>query len=402
MLFKLDYVTDLPRYVLQGHFQMVFDDKNCYQHVLLHNSSCTFFGFQWSGWYFVFRVLPFRWKASAYVYHTMGLAVIYTIHSCGVPIFQYIDDRYAGQLMRFSKSSDPRAPSQAHGAAAAYIACFSMIRAGYFISLKKSQLVPATIMRFWWFLINSLNQAFIIPLDKREKFLTLLHGVLEKKWVAQKTLQHLAGKIISFNLTLPMCKLYTREILATISFQSKNNQQAVQLKPRVRQELSYWQSPDVWQQHLPWRGEKHSVVEVHSDASKTGWGAVLRQCGRETVIHDYWLDATPQINILEACAVEQALHSLAPQIENSRVDVWSDSQVVVRSWRRQGSRNSQINDVFKRIVHCAQQHNLDLNLAFLPSPSNIADVPSRLLSDADCTLTSSASLAVQQKYGPRF
>ena len=229
--------------VFPVHFQTVFDDKNGYQHVLLHNSSCTFFGFQWSGWYFVFRVLPFGWKASAYVYHTVGLAVTDTIRSCGVPISQYIEDRHAGQLMRFSKSSDPRAPSQAHGAAAAYIACFFMIRAGYFICLKKSQLVPATIVRFLGFLINSLTQAFIIPLDKREKFLTLLRGVLEKKWVAQKTLERLAGEVISFSLALPMCKLYTREILATISFQSKNNQQAVQLKPRVRLELSYWQSP---------------------------------------------------------------------------------------------------------------------------------------------------------------
>ena len=35
--FKLDHLCDLPRYVLPHHFQTTFDDKNGYQHVLLHS-----------------------------------------------------------------------------------------------------------------------------------------------------------------------------------------------------------------------------------------------------------------------------------------------------------------------------------------------------------------------------
>ena len=31
--FKLDHLPDLPRYVLPGHFQTTFDDKNGYQHL---------------------------------------------------------------------------------------------------------------------------------------------------------------------------------------------------------------------------------------------------------------------------------------------------------------------------------------------------------------------------------
>ena len=63
--FKLDHLCDLPRYVLPHHFQTTFDDKNGYQHMLLHSSSQAYFGFQWQG--FVFRTLPFGWKASAFI-----------------------------------------------------------------------------------------------------------------------------------------------------------------------------------------------------------------------------------------------------------------------------------------------------------------------------------------------
>ena len=65
--FKLDHLADLPRYVLPGHFQTSFGDKNGYQHVLLHPSSRTFFGLEWNGVYFAFCSLPFEWNASAYI-----------------------------------------------------------------------------------------------------------------------------------------------------------------------------------------------------------------------------------------------------------------------------------------------------------------------------------------------
>ena len=62
--FSLDHLSDLPRYVLPGHFQTCFDDNSGYQHVLLHLSSGTYFDLEFHGIYFVFRTLPFGWKAS--------------------------------------------------------------------------------------------------------------------------------------------------------------------------------------------------------------------------------------------------------------------------------------------------------------------------------------------------
>lgn len=73
--FKLDHLSDLPRYVLPGHFQTSFDEKSGYHHVSLHLSSRTFFGLKWQGFYFTFCTLPFGWKASAFLYHNLGLAV---------------------------------------------------------------------------------------------------------------------------------------------------------------------------------------------------------------------------------------------------------------------------------------------------------------------------------------
>ena len=47
-------------------------------------------------YFFIF--LKFGWKASTFVYHTIGLAATSYIRSLGVPCSQYIDDRHVGQL----------------------------------------------------------------------------------------------------------------------------------------------------------------------------------------------------------------------------------------------------------------------------------------------------------------
>ena len=61
----------------------------------------------------------------------------------GIPISQYIDHCRAGQLMRSPAITDCRRPNKTNAVAAAYIACYFLIDAGYFIGIKSSmQLIP--------------------------------------------------------------------------------------------------------------------------------------------------------------------------------------------------------------------------------------------------------------------
>ena len=50
------------------------DDKSGYDLVLLKESSQTYFDIQLWGWYFVYTTLPFGFKASAYIYRSLGMA----------------------------------------------------------------------------------------------------------------------------------------------------------------------------------------------------------------------------------------------------------------------------------------------------------------------------------------
>jgi len=185
--FRLDHLPDLPRYVLPGHFQTSFDDKSGCQHELLLSSSLTYFGLEWNDVYFVFRTLPFGWKASAFIYHNLGLFVTGAARSLGVPVSQYIDDRHVGQLFRFTARAS-LVPSKVLAEAAAYIMCYLLIEAGYFIGIAKSQWVASTIVRFLGFLCDSSRQAFLLPDDKKLKFSSLREQMLASRNIGLKVL----------------------------------------------------------------------------------------------------------------------------------------------------------------------------------------------------------------------
>ena len=145
------------------------------------------FGFQWQGFYFVFRTLPFGWKASAFICHKLGLAVSGAARSIGVPVSQYIDDRHVGQLFT-ALFRMTRGPSFQRALAAAYIMCYLLIEVGYFIGLHKSQSTPSTSVCFLGFVCDSVRQAFLIPQENRDKFATLREDILSSPFVSLKTL----------------------------------------------------------------------------------------------------------------------------------------------------------------------------------------------------------------------
>ena len=69
------------------------DHKNGYQHVPLHRESWKFFGVFWRGEYYVFTVLPFGWKNSPVVYHSLteAIAIVYSL----------LRDSYVGMDRRY-------------------------------------------------------------------------------------------------------------------------------------------------------------------------------------------------------------------------------------------------------------------------------------------------------------
>ena len=167
------------------------------------------------------------------------------------------------------------------------------------------------------FFSDSVLQAFLVPLDKKEKFKDLREvPPLKSSFAPVESLQRFAGKALSFSLAIPACKLYVREVFKAISAVAKNWKISVPIQGPLRQKLQEWTFLDNWSGHFPWRSEHHLSVTMFSDASQRAWGAVLVKEGLSQRIRDYWIDLEGDINALEARALCNAF-SLVSETQES-------------------------------------------------------------------------------------
>ena len=166
--FSLDRLADVPRYVYQGSYMTKCDDKSGYDHVSLLPSSQSHVGFQWSGFWFVCTTLPFGWKISPYIYHTIGLVASGYLCAHGIPCSLYIDHQLNGELVTsqgpWSVLPQNRSQEYSFNAAIAAIYCVLslLVDLGYTIGIAKSVLYLIASVEYLGLTVDILKQAFIV------------------------------------------------------------------------------------------------------------------------------------------------------------------------------------------------------------------------------------------------
>jgi len=258
----------------------------------------------------------------------------------------YIDDRFA-----VSKGSSELGGGDNvdEGRRLAYIMLGLLTRLGYTLSLKKCSLVPSTCKKFLGFLVDSVRQAFVLPEDKKMKFIELREFILSLDQVDLKTLQRFSGKCISMTLAIPGCKLFCREVNAAISYCIKNSR-AVKVSGEIKEELEHWKFIDSWSGCSTWRKEFHKKVEMSTDSSGFRYGALVDIDGDQLALGDYWLEKDNRpIHEKEADAILKTLQSLGKKLLNSRVDILTDNTAVIGAWNSQGGKSHGLNVILKDI-----------------------------------------------------
>ncbi|VDI38058.1 Hypothetical predicted protein [Mytilus galloprovincialis] len=315
--FHLENLKDVHRLVQENALMITCDEKSGYDHVNLQESSQTYFG--------------------------------------------------------GSKNSDD---AMLEASKITYMVLQLLTRLGYTLSLSKCSLIPGTCKKFLGFLVDSVKQAYILPDDKKLKFIDLRKSILLMDEVDLRTLQRFCGKCISLTLAVPGCKLFCREVNAAISTCVKNSRKVKVLGP-LRDELMHWRFLDTWTGYSKWRSEFHKVIELSTDSS--GFRPIHEK---------------------EADAVLKSLQSLDSSLQDSRVDLFTDNMAVIAAWENQGCKSRALSCIMKEIFSHVSTYNIDLHLKYVPSCLNEADAPSRLTNTADSMLSEESWLLVESLYGP--
>ena len=301
----------------------------------------------------------------------------------------YIDDCHVGQLFTLpARSVSP--PSSQRVEAVAYIVCYILIEAGYFVNIGKLQCVPSPVVCFLGFLCDSLRQSFLIPPDKKTKFRSLRESILLSSLVNLNSLQRFAGKVVSFSLAIPGFKLYVCEVFSAMAQLTRSSKVVAKVQGGLPSDIQCWRFMDDWSDCLPRRSEKHCIVTLFCDASKGSWGEVLLKDGKRIEPRDYWPDSLDDVNSLEAKALFRSLLAFRDHIHNPWVDVYTNNQTFKAALENSSCKSSSVNESVTEILQCSRQLNFPKNNCFVPSRGNPADAPSRVCSDLNCMLSAEA------------
>ena len=382
------------------------DDKSVYDHVPFHLQSRTFLGLEWKGYYFVYRTLLFDWpKASAYINNSIGMAATCRIRLIGVPCSNYIDDKHLSQLRSLKQPRSQFSDFQL-SEMGAFIACSIFLELGYPLGVKKSSVIPSIEVKYLGYFSESDKQAFTLPPPPPRKSTKVRRSPRQHfrkgKTVFLKTLQKFCGKTTSFSLLVPGENLCTNAVYNAIS-KASSSDKPIPVSGALRDEIVHWLFLDTWDGFLPCKNEKLSSITLFSDASDVCWGGSIRIPGKEDqLIRGYWDESSRDLPIAvrEAKALLYTIESFDASVANSRLDCFIDNKAVVAAWQKQASKNPVLSQVMKYIFQLTLRSNLALSTYFVPSADNLADRPSRSLSDIDCKLSATAWKVVQQAYGP--
>lgn len=150
----------------------------------------------------MYRTLPFGFKSSAYIYHTLGMVATGYCRQLGVPISQYIYDRLISEL---ETSYYDRNQGYRKAELALYIVCQVFTRLGYTFGLKKCVFQPVQCLKHLRFVVDSIKQAFILPKDKIKRFSELREYFLSCRELEVRSLQRFAVYFFLFGYS--SCKV---------------------------------------------------------------------------------------------------------------------------------------------------------------------------------------------------
>ena len=212
--FSMDNAAKVSEIAWKGAYMFKLDHKNGFFHVTIAPASRKFFGFYWEGEFYVLCVLPFGWKSSPYIYHTLTEAVNMYIRSLDIPMLGWIDDML-GLLQRILHMASDEVQFQS-SLRSMVVVTYIMFMAGYFIGTQKCNLIPEQVITYLGIECDTIQERFRIPEKRVLKYLPVLQSLLIKSWIDYASLEKTVGKLVSLECAVLTGMWYTREFYAAL------------------------------------------------------------------------------------------------------------------------------------------------------------------------------------------
>ena len=383
MPFSMDNAAKVAEVAWEGAYFFKIDHKNGYLHVPIHEKSKKFFGICWNGVYYVFTVLPFGWKTSPVVYHSITEAAAMYLRSLDIPMLDWIDDMLGMTQFKFKGETDEEQFQSA--LRAMVVTTYVLFKAGYFLGLPKCNLIPEQVVTYLGIDCDSKHEKFLVPEKRVIKYIALLQNMLTKTSVSFSEVEKMVGKLVSLECAVAPGMWYTRHQYAAMTSSGikpdakkviKNNTR-IYVTPELREEWYMWIHFLLQNKGSSWKKFSNVYVQadVSSDASgRTFAGVVDFPFGSTKITAgEFSTDMLAQdIHVKEGEALRATLSMMVDEmpelIQGKTLVCKIDNQVLKAVLERKGtSQNLALNNVGKQIYWLQEKGLFHITLQYVES-----------------------------------
>ena len=414
--FTMDNAAKLAEVSWKDAYLFKIDHKNGYFHVPLHKKSRKFFGVFWKGKYYVLTVLPFGWKPSPLIYHSLTEALNMYVRSLDIPGLGWIDDVIASTERKFMNACDEEQFQSAFRAMV--VLTRVLFKAGYFLGTKKCNLIPEKVLTYLGIDCDTLHERFLVPEERVLKYVPVLRDLTNKQWVSFSQIEKIVGKLVSLECAVPAGMWYTREQYSALRLsgvpptatKATKDRKFIKVSDQMLEEWNAWIYFLQINKGSPWKKFSNVFLQadISSDSSGRTFAGVVDFPLEDTRITagDFEDDMLEQdIQVKEGFALRATLQMLLCQVperlKGKNVICKVDNQVVKAVWERKGtSQNLALNNIGKDIYWLQYWGEFFLSLEYVRSELNVSDEFTRQSPGLEASLSHHTFLKLWNKWGP--
>lgn len=389
--FKMEDYRSACSLISKNCFMAVLDLKDAYHLIPISVESQPYLCFSFLGKTYMYVCLPFGLCCAPRIFTKVLRPVLGELRLRGFKSVSFLDD--------FLLLGNTESECKVNVLETKKL----LLSLGFMINTQKSRLAPSTAVDYLGFHFDSVKLTMSLPDDKIEKLLAKCKLVIDlntKNKLSCQICAEMIGGLVAASPAIPYGNVYLRKLeMDKQTALTKNNNSfsgLLSLSTESLDDINWWLT------NLKFSvtnfGNENYDLELHTDASMTGWGAVCS----DSATNGKWSKSEKHlhINVLELKAILYGLQSFYDN--NKRVLVRSDSSTAVAYINRYGGcRSEECQRIAKKIWQWCEARNCTIFASYIPGIyNNMADFQSRESFDnSDFMLGREFYKICIQKYG---
>lgn len=365
--FKLEDYRSVKDLIHKNSYLCKIDLQNAYYSVNINSIDRKYLKFEYEGNLYCFNCLPFGLSTAPFLFTKLLKPALTYLRNSGVVCVAYLDD------ILIIASSYNEAKKDCNKTVVL------LTSLGFTINMEKSILSPTQECRFLGFNFNTTNMRMSLPLDKKEKIVSLCNQFLYQISCSIRNLAAFIGVLVAACPATQYGWAHVKalERLKYLALAENNNKynKKINLPASIKDDIIWWLKI----YHDPGINiiELNYQFEIFSDSSKDGWGAVCNSIRTR----GYWgiKEKSLHINILELKAAYNAIKSFTKDLYNINLLIRVDNTTALAYINKMGGiRYKKLNKVAQKIWKYCEQQNIKIFASYINTKQNtVADSESR-------------------------